>query len=210
MEEHFNLEAERHDRFFLEELGLKEFYDQIEVQVNKKENASKILVLGCGSGLEIERIKFKSQVTAIDISEKMIAKLEEKPLHPEVALKTICGSFLDIDFGEEQFDIVLSCYAMHHFNEKQKINLYKKINKSLKAGGVFINGDSMSKNLAEEKDKLIRAEKIYLDKGLPFASLHIDVHFCYDHELQILELADFKKTILEKEWDKTKIYRALK
>ncbi len=210
IEEHFNKEAEKHDSFFLDELGMKEFYDEIEIQLNKNKDSSEILVLGCGSGLEIERIKYKSNVTAIDISENMIKKLKEKELYSEVSLKTICGSFIDIDFGDEEFDTVLSCYAMHHFNENQKVELYKKIYKSLKRDGVFINGDSMSKNLSEEKDKMERAKKIYEEQGLPFGSLHIDVHFCYNHELETLEQAGFRNIVIEREWNKTKLYRALK
>jgi|LGVE01.1.fsa_nt_gb SAM-dependent methyltransferase len=210
MREHFNKEAEKHDSFFIDELGLKEFYDEIEVQINRSQLKSNILVLGCSSGLEIERIKFKSHVTAVDISENMIKKLEEKSLHHEVALSTRCASFLELDFGIEKYDLVLSCYAMHHFNEEQKQKLYTKIFHSLKKKGVFINGDSMAKNYEEETERFEIANKIYEEKKLPFASLHIDVHFCYEHELHTLKIAGFKEIILEREWHKTKLYRAMK
>jgi len=209
MEEHFNLEAEKHDSYFLDELGMKEFYDEIESQLNKNQY-KKILVLGCGSGLEVERIKYKASVTAVDISENMLEKLKEKKLHPKVTLNTICGSFLDLDFSEAAYDLVLSCYAMHHFNEEQKIDLYKKINRSLKSGGIFLNGDSMSKDKEEEKKKFEHALKVYESENIPFGSLHIDVHFTYNHELQVLKQSGFNKVLLEREWSKTKLYRACK
>lgn len=210
IEEHFNKEAEKHDVFFIEQLGLKEFYDEIETQLNKSIARDNILVLGCGSGLEIERIRFESNVTAIDISENMIMKLNEKVLYDGVTLKTICGSFLDIDFGKDQFDIVLSCYAMHHFDEEQKIKLYEKVLDSLKSKGAFINGDSMAENREEEINRYEKAKAIYTEHNMPFGSLHIDVHFCLDHELETLMKAGFQDVIIEREWQRTKLYRALK
>jgi len=210
MAEHFDKEAEKHDSFFLDELGLKEFYDEIENQLGKCNRNKNILVLGCGSGLEVERIKTESKVTAVDISENMIMKLKEKKLHNLVTLKTICGSFLDITFEKNHYDIVLSCYAMHHFNETQKIALYKKLNNSLAKNGVFLNGDSMVNTLEEEKERFERAQQIYDEKNMPFASLHIDVHFCYEHELEVLHEAGFDEVILERKWHKTRLYRAVK
>ncbi|MBI9014669.1 MAG: class I SAM-dependent methyltransferase [Clostridiales bacterium] len=210
MEEHFNKEAEKHDSFFINELGLKEFYDEVEVQLNKSKIKSNILVLGCGSGLEIERIKFKANVKAVDISENMIKKLNEKTLYHEVALETVCASFLELEFETEKYDLVLSCYAMHHFNEEQKQKLYTSIFNSLKKNGVFINGDSMALNYEEEYERYEKAKKIYDEKNLPFASLHIDVHFCYEHEQDTLRRAGFNQVILEREWNKTKLYRAIK
>lgn len=210
IEEHFNKEAEKHDSFFIDELGLKEFYDEIEMQLNKCINKENILVLGCGSGLEIERIKFHSKVTAIDISENMIQKLKKKKLHKDIILDTVCGSFLDIDFGRNNYDIVLSCYAMHHFNENQKLKLYQKIRDALKVKGVFINGDSMAKSLEEEVERYERAKVIYDEQNLPFGSLHLDVHFCLEHELETLKNAGFEDIVIEREWNKTKLYRASK
>ena len=206
MKNYFDEEAKKHDDFFVNELGLTEFYDEIEKVLNYYNNKTEILVLGCGSGLEIERIKFPSNVKGIDLSDKMLEVLNKKKLNDNVRLTTICGSFLDIDFEESKYDIVLSCYAMHHFNEKQKQHLYKKIFNCLKKDGVFINGDSFSKTIEEENKKLFNANKIYEERNLPFASLHIDVHFCFEHEKEVLLNAGFKKVDLIKEWTMSKIY----
>lgn len=210
IEDHFNEEAEKHDEFFIEKLGLTEFYDEIEYQINKCSKKSNILVLGCGSGLEIERIKSKSKVTAIDIAKNMLNILKGKKLHDGVSLITICGSFLDVEFGVENYDLVLSCYAMHHFNEEQKNKLYKMIYNSLTEDGVFLNGDSMAKDYEEELKRFTAAQKIYNEQNLTFASLHIDVHFCIEHELEVLRNVGFNDIFIEREWNKTKIYRAIK
>jgi hypothetical protein len=64
---HFNKCASDYDRHFYEDLGMCEFYDEIENQINICGKPKNILVLGCGTGLEIERIKHSAIVTAIDI-----------------------------------------------------------------------------------------------------------------------------------------------
>lgn len=206
MKDYFDEEAVKHDEFFIDELGLTEFYDEIEKLLECYANKKEILVLGCGSGLEIERIKFPCNVTGIDLSDKMLDVLNKKKLNANVNLTTICGSFLDIAFEEKKYDIVLSCYVMHHFNEEQKKKIYSKIYNCLNDNGIFINGDSFSKNRDEENDKLLKAEIIYKENNLPFASLHIDVDFSFDHEQEILSDVGFSKIELIKEWTKSKIY----
>ena len=99
---------------------------------------------------------------------------------------------------------------MYHFDEKQKLKLYKNILNSLKEDGVFINGDSMADNFQEERLRFKRAIKIYEDKKMLFGSLHIDAHFCLEHELEILMKAGFQEVILEREWKRTRLYRAIK
>lgn len=208
--EYFDDEAAVHDELFIHKLGMGEFYDAVELELDKCINRYHILVLGCGSGLEIERIKFPSVVKGIDISEKMLDVLKHKKLHEALQLTTVCSSFLDLEFEENKFDIVLSCYVMHHFNVSQKHDIYKKIHRCLKKDGVFINGDSMVANMDEEQHHRQNAEKIYEEENLPFASLHIDAPFCWIHEKEVLATSGFTELSLVKEWTKTKLYRCIK
>lgn len=206
--EHFNKTAQNHDNNFINDMEMKPFYDEIESQLCKCTNKDNILVLGCGTGLEIERIKSKAKVVAVDISENMLEELRKKDLYKEIELSTICGSFLDMDFGESNYDIVLSCYAMHHFTADQKLSLYRKIFNCLNSGGVFINGDTMAKTREEELNRFKFAESIYAEQNKPFGSLHIDIPLCYEHEMEILYDVGFNNISLEREWTFTKLYRA--
>ncbi|MHB8131362.1 MAG: class I SAM-dependent methyltransferase [Mobilitalea sp.] len=208
--EYFNEEAMNHDELFIKKMGMVEFYDEIEHLIESSQYKRSILVLGCGTGLEIERIKYSANVTAIDIADKMLDELRKKQLHKDVQLTTICGSLLELDFGINRYDIVLSCYVMHHFNEKQKLYIYNKVYTCLTEGGAFINGDSMEKSYEEEQMRLKAAEQIYAENNLPFATLHIDAPFCLEHEIEVLNIAGFSEIILEKEWSRTKLYRTIK
>ena len=210
MKDFFNDEAVEHDDLFIDKMGMGEFYDEIEQVLNSCENKNSVLVLGCGSGLEIERIKFPCDVVGVDISDKMLEVLEKKKLYDGVNLSTICGSFLELDFEQEKYDIVLSCYAMHHFNSEQKQSIYNKIYSALKNGGVFINGDTIAVNQSEEDKGMLEAEKIYKDEGMPFASLHVDVPFCFEHEKEVLRKVGFDEVEHVKEWTNTKIYKCKK
>ncbi len=210
IEDYFNEEASNHDDIFVRNIGLTEFYDELEHQIEKCTRKSNILVLGCGTGLEIERIKSSAKVTAIDIAEKMLDELRKKKLHKDLILTTVCGSLLELDYGIETYDLVLSCYVMHHFNEEQKSRIYSKIYGCLTEGGTFINGDIMEKSYVDEQIRLKDAEQVYSERELPFASLHIDVPFCIEHEMEVLKKVGFYDIVLEKEWSTTKLYRATK
>jgi tRNA (cmo5U34)-methyltransferase len=51
MDVHFNKCASDYDRHFYEDLGMCEFYDEIEKQISNCGEPKNILVLGCGTGL---------------------------------------------------------------------------------------------------------------------------------------------------------------
>jgi tRNA (cmo5U34)-methyltransferase len=207
---HFNKCASDYDRHFYEDLGMCEFYDEIEKQINTCGNPKNILVLGCGTGLEIERIKYPATVTAIDISSGMLAELKKKKLYPEVILNTVCSSYFDVTFAEKDFDLVLSTYSFHHFTVQQKAQLYSKIYNCLKLNGCFINGDTVCKDKDTEIKLIYQAEEFYQRKDLPFGSMHIDVPLALDTELALLSDAGFRSISVERRWNKTALLKAIK
>ena len=140
----------------------------------------------------------------------MLDVLKRKKLIKELRLTTVCSSLLNFEYEENEFDIVLSCYVMHHFNAEQKLDIYQKIHRCLKKNGVFINGDSLAANMAEEQYYYQNAEKIYNEANLPFASLHVDAPFSWKHEEDVLTSSGFTEVSLVKEWTKTKLYKCIK
>jgi SAM-dependent methyltransferase len=169
-----------------------------------------ILVLGCGTGLEIERIKHSAVVTAIDISSGMLEELKKKKLCPQITLNTICNSYFDVSFTEDAFDLVLSTYSFHHFTIEQKIQLYRKIYSCLKVNACFINGDTVCRNKSTEINALNTAKELYQRQKLPFGSMHIDVPLALDTELELLSGTGFNSISVEKRWGKTALIKAIK
>lgn len=133
-------------------------------------NKQKILILGCGTGLEVERIKFESDVVVVDISPKMLAELDNTTFYKKLSLETIRDSILDFDFGNDCFDIVLTCYTLHHFNVEQKREIFRKIYDCLLLSGVFINGEMMSNSMEEELQRFALLKAAILPK-----TFHLEV-----------------------------------
>lgn len=153
-----------------------------------RESDLEILDLGAGTGLELIHlfeIKPNARVTAIDISEKMLEKLKERPFKNRVRI--IKGDFFDVDFGKN-YDAVISTSALHHFNREDKLKLYLKIYNSLKENGIFINSDKIA-NSQEEELKLLDEYYEYKD-----VRPHCDTPLSIETEEEILRKANFIKT----------------
>lgn len=176
-----------------------------ELTDNLPENVERVLDLGAGTGLELIELfkKFPNiDVTAIDISEKMLERLKERDFGDKV--KIVCGNFFDVDFGNN-YDAVISTSALHHFLIKDKKQLYEKIYKSLKNGGVFLNSDKIVETNQEEKE----AVKFYNENinNKP----HIDTPLSIEHEIEILEQVGFKNiSVFNVEKENYRLFKAYK
>ena len=149
------------------------------------DNTFKVLDLGAGTGLELIYLfeRFPNiNVTVIDVSENMLRELKNRYFEGNV--NCICGDFFEVDFGND-YDAVISTSALHHFNEVDKLRLYKKVLSCLKDNGLFINCDKVALSI-EEQDKCLRD---YNDN--PNMRPHMDTPLTKDNEVKILNEAGF-------------------
>ena len=154
---------------------------------NLDKSAKKILDLGGGTGLELIHLFElfpEAEVTVIDITENMLEKLKTRNFAGKV--KTICGDFFEVPFGED-FDAVITTSAFHHFKKNEKIQLLKKILECLKDGGQFINCDLIAMTAEEEAAQLVELENNTDD------SKHIDTPLTIENEIDALEKSGFKQ-----------------
>ncbi|MFJ7736956.1 class I SAM-dependent methyltransferase [Lysinibacillus sp. NPDC097287] len=95
-----------------------------------------ILDLGCGFGWHCRyaREQQARAVIGVDISEKMLQKAREKTDDPLISY--IRMPIEDINFSDEQFDVVISSLAFHYVKSFEVI--CKKVYKYLKPGGSFV------------------------------------------------------------------------
>ena len=124
---------------------------------------ARILDLGCGTGLELGyyfELVPTAKVTGVDLAPGMLDELRRK--FPEKALTLVLGSYFDVPFGESAFDAAVSVESLHHFTQEEKIPLYAKLRKALKAGGYFILTDYFAADQAEESFR--RAELLRLKR----------------------------------------------
>ena len=84
-----------------------------------KSEKAYIVDLGCGTGLELEEyfsIKLHARVTGIDLTEAMLNALKAK--FPDKDLSLICGSYFDVAFGEDKYEMDKIGYYLQHINYK--------------------------------------------------------------------------------------------
>lgn len=193
MQDFFAARIDSYDNHMLECVeGCQEAYQYMATLIPK--SASKLLDLGCGTGLELDEI-FKVnkdvEVTGIDLTQSMLDKLKSK--HPDRALNLICGSYFDVPLGKDCFDCAISFQTLHHFSHEMKLTLYKRIHRSLKSNGLYIECDYMVEKQSEEdfyfkeKERLCKAQSLSDD-----AFYHYDTPCTITNQIKLLSQAGYK------------------
>ena len=150
------------------------------------ENMKNVIDLGTGTGLQLIKLyKVYPNVhtTAIDISDGMLKKLEERHISDNITI--VNKSFFDYDFGND-IDAVISSQALHHFESNDKLTLYKKVYECLKKDGVFVNEDYFAEE--EETEKQLFEDYYNLVRG---EGKHYDTPLTIEHETEILKEVGF-------------------
>ena len=173
---------------------------------------SRILDLGCGTGLELERyfmLNPSAEVVGIDIAPKMLKTLKNK--FGDKGLTLILGSYFDVDFEKDAFDAVVSVESLHHFTKVEKILLYQKIRNALKSNGYFLLTDYFSLSDSDEefqRNELLRLKKL---QGLGDNELyHYDTPLTVQHEIEALRAAGFSKITILNHWGATHTLKSRK
>ena len=146
----------------------------------------KVIDLGAGTGLQLIKL-YKEypnvHTIAIDISDGMLKKLEERHISNNITI--VNKSFFDYDFGKD-IDTVISTQALHHFEPNDKLTLYKKVYECLKENGVFVNEDYFAED--EESEKQGFEDYYNLVRG---DGKHYDTPLTIEHEIEILKEVGF-------------------
>lgn len=160
----------------------------------------KILDLGCGTGLELDKlweINPNLEVIGVDLCDSMLEKLRKK--HAGKHLTTVCQDYFQYDFGYGKWDAVISFESLHHFLPERKQELYQKIYCSLKKCGVFMSGDYIA--CCDEEEELLRSVYMKKRKGSAIPEncyVHFDIPLTLEHEKELLQNAGF---VIEKVLD---------
>lgn len=191
--------------------GAHEFYD-FTAKCLPKETGANILDLGCGTGLELEEyFKYNplSKITGIDLAPGMLGELKRK-LHKK-EIKLVLGSYFDVPFGYELYDAAVSVESLHHFTKEEKIPLYQKLYRALKARGYFILTDYFSQSDAEEILHRQELKKIRIEEGISDGDFyHYDTPLTVQHEIEALSGAGFSLVEVLNHWGSTYTLKAIK
>lgn len=192
MAEFFARRVGMYDEHMLTDVeGCKEGYTKmVELIPLECEN---LLDLGCGTGLELDFIFEKLphlSVTGIDLSPEMLSALSKK--HPDKDIELICDDYFKADLGETVFDCAVSFQTMHHFRKEKKEELYKKIHKALKSGGLYIECDYMVEAQAEEDFWFSENARIRKEQGIGEDEFyHYDTPCTIENQIELLKKGGF-------------------
>ncbi|WP_101392855.1 bifunctional 2-polyprenyl-6-hydroxyphenol methylase/3-demethylubiquinol 3-O-methyltransferase UbiG [Streptomyces sp. TLI_146] len=100
------------------------------------EDGSRVLDLGCGSGVPVVRDLAEAghRVTGVDISEMQIRRARELVPGPDF----IRADATAVDFPAGSFDAVVSLYALIHIPLEEQRSLLGKVASWLRPGGWFL------------------------------------------------------------------------
>ncbi|MDD4125053.1 MAG: bifunctional GNAT family N-acetyltransferase/class I SAM-dependent methyltransferase [Eubacteriales bacterium] len=200
----FNIRADIYDSHMLDDLGLDSFYEAVSRCFGTP--VKHLLDLGCGTGLELERLfeRFPDmKVTGVDMSAEMLNQLEAK--YPGKNLNLICDSYFNVNLGG-LYDYVLSTYSLHHFDEDRKSELYAKIHAALKPEGLFVFGDYTVSTPERQKELQNASDIKRREQGIPEGGLyHFDTPFTPEAEMCLMKKAGFRFADIIRQWDSTSI-----
>ena len=169
------------------------------------EDTREVLDLGCGTGLELPAIfaRFPEvHVIGIDLAGDMLALLHERCAG--LPVETLCMSYFDYGFPENQFDAVVSVMSLHHFTPAQKLDLYSRVRNTLKPGGVFLNCDYFIANPLLVQWNFLRLRLLRHEPG----AMHFDTPLTARREMGILRQAGFEGVELAWQDQNTKVVMA--
>lgn len=182
----------------------REFYDYTSELLPKK-HGTKILDLGCGTGLELEayfKLNPAAEITGIDLAHEMLNALKNK--FPDKKLNLILGSYFDVPFGNGTFDAAVSVESLHHFTANEKLPLYVKVFNALKDNGFFVITDYFSMT---DKDEISHREefiRLRAEQGISDDEFyHYDTPLTVQHETDVLYEAGFTYVKALKQWGAT-------
>jgi tRNA (cmo5U34)-methyltransferase len=124
--------------------SFSEFYAAVAEPVGATDRPVKLLDIGAGTGLQLDRILARvpnARVTAMDVSSRMLDELRKRVADHRDRIRIVRASYLTAPFPPRTYDYVVAVMTLHHLLPTQRQALYARIAETLKPNGTYIEGD---------------------------------------------------------------------
>lgn len=148
---------------------ISKWLDKIIKDLSLKTNGEILLDLGCGTGFVIKKAsKYFKKVYGIDISHKMIDKIEQIE-----NIKTFVGDIQKLPFENDMFDIVTSVAVLHHIRDHFPV--FKEVYRVLKKNGIFYTDHDIDRRFVKIFYIPLKIYRKIFDAGAKFIKANKNV-----------------------------------
>ena len=205
MDAFFEARLDGYDEHMLRDIaGAREFYPYTAACLPERDGAQ-VLDLGIGTGLELGFYFSRNpaaRVTGIDLSRAMLAAAARK--FPGKALELVCASYFDAELGIGRYDAAVSVESLHHFTAEEKLPLYEKLCRAIRADGRFVLTDYFAESDEIERANFETLARLRREQGITDGGFyHYDTPLTLAHECELLRAAGFSRVTVAKTWGAT-------
>lgn len=120
-----------------------------------------VVDLGCGTGqLSLPLAERGARVLAVDVSEAMVRRLEEKARSMSVQVDGLTAPIENLSLPAGSVDLIVTSYALHHLRDADKDRLVAAAFQWLKPGGTLLVADMMFGRGGTSQDRAIIKSKV--------------------------------------------------
>ena len=112
--------------------------------------------------------------------------------HPGRALTLVQADYFAWEPGDGSFDAVVTFETLHHVSAAKKAELFAKVHRWLRPGGVFLECDYIASTPEMEEMAFAEAARRRARDGVPEeVFVHFDTPLTLEHELEALRAGGF-------------------
>jgi tRNA (cmo5U34)-methyltransferase len=142
----FGRDAEIYDRTRRQLVPCFDDFYRVAVErlAPRRDHPVEVLDLGAGTGLFAAMVAEalpQARLTLVDASAEMLARARQR-LGAESRFRFVVADFRQ-PLPDGSFDAVVSALAIHHLDDGEKRDLFRRIHAALRPGGVFVNADQV-------------------------------------------------------------------